>query len=488
MSRIVQISSSEDESTEQLANLILVDVALTQKIIRLANSVTFRSSSNQIVTSVTRAIQLLGLDTIKACALAMILVDGMPGKHAKCVRQELMLALSASLIGRQMAKRSFFPNAEEVAIAALFRNMGRLLLAAFDHKLYRETINLINQGTHTHAKASIQTLGCSFDTLTEIAMRQWLIPDSIINAMKLIPTSALKPPRNRQEWMQQVTEFSVSSAQLIFDHGESTECSLDVSILDRFGVALNMDKTQLDALIVQAAEETRVLSNQASLQSLVLAKESDMEDQDSPSVSDSPDDLLNGLIFKPSDAEDLSLNTQRHASGKPYNALDQLLAGVLNVTKMTATRQYKSNELMLLVLETLHKSLGFSFAAICLRDTKTHKYRARQSLGRDNHSLQRHFIFPDTPASDLFSLAIKRNIDLFISNAIDTKIQSMLPGWYLELFPDTKSFIILPMTMKGKSIGFFYLDRQQEAPEGISTDEMKIIKTLKKQILSSLNV
>ena len=40
MSRIVQISSSEDESTEQLANLILVDVALTQKIMRLANSVT----------------------------------------------------------------------------------------------------------------------------------------------------------------------------------------------------------------------------------------------------------------------------------------------------------------------------------------------------------------------------------------------------------------------------------------------------------------
>lgn len=182
--------------------------------------------------------------------------------------------------------------------------------------------------------------------------------------------------------MQQVTEFSESSAQLIFDHGESTENSLDKSILNRFGTALNLDKIQLDALIAQAAEETRVLSNQASLQSLVLVKEGNMEDQDFlPSADDFPDDLLDGLIFKPSDAEDLSITTQRHASGKPYNALDQLLTGILNVTKMTATRQYKINELMLFVLETLHKSLGFSFAAICLRDTKTHKYRAHQSLG-----------------------------------------------------------------------------------------------------------
>ena len=486
MSRIVQLSSSEDESTEQLANLILVDVALTQKIIRLANSVTFRGSTNQIVTSITRAIQLLDLDTIKACALAMILVDGMPGKHVQCVRQELMLALTAGLIGRQLAKRSFFPNAEEVAIAALFRNMGRLLLAAFDHKLYRETMELANQGTHTQAQASIQVLGCSFDTLTEIAMRQWLIPDSIINAMKLMPARALKPPRNRQEWMQQVAEFSESSAQLIFDYDKSADNSLDKLILNRFCIALNLDKTQLDTLITQAAEEARVLGNQAHLQSLVLVK-NNTEDSDLQSTDSSPDDLLNGLIFKPSDADDLPTATLRHASGKPYNALDQLLTGILDVTKMTTTKRYKIDELMLLALEILYKSLGFSFAAICLRDIKTNKYRARQSLGRNSHSLQRHFIFSDISTSDLFSLAIKRNIDLSISNSTDTKIQSMLPSWYLELFPDTKSFIILPLIIKGKSIGFFYLDHQQEAPEGISTDEMKIIKTLKKQVLSALN-
>ena len=49
---IVQLSSSDDQSTDQLANLILADVALTQKILRLANTVTFRGTSNQVVTSI----------------------------------------------------------------------------------------------------------------------------------------------------------------------------------------------------------------------------------------------------------------------------------------------------------------------------------------------------------------------------------------------------------------------------------------------------
>ena len=112
--------------TDQLANLILADVALTQKILRLANTVTFRGTSNQVVTSISRAVQLLGLDTVKGCALAMILVDRMPGKHSRFVRKELMYALTASLISHKLAKQSCFPNAEEVAIAALFKNMGRL--------------------------------------------------------------------------------------------------------------------------------------------------------------------------------------------------------------------------------------------------------------------------------------------------------------------------------------------------------------------------
>lgn len=471
---IVQISSSVDESTQELANLILSDVSLTQKILRLSNSATFRASSSQVVTNISKAVQLLGLDTVKACTLAMILVSGMPQSHAESVRVELALSLSASLIGRKLAKRSAFPNAEEVAIAALFKNMGRLLVAAFDDALYRETMALVKGGTHTHVQASWETIGCSFDELTEIAMKEWLIPDSIIKAMKLMPSKKLTAPKNRQEWMQQVTEFSDAAASLVLQEDQPTDDSLTETLLDRFSTALNIGESQLASIISDVAEETRELSNNAQLE-LPQNKKSGSED-----------DLLDGLLLGTDDTSSPSI-AQPHPSGKPRNSIDQLLIGVQSLTEMIASKECKINDLMLQVLETLYQSMGFHFATICLKDIKTNQYKARYSLGTNNLAIQQNFIFPDTSSDNLFSLAIQKNIDLSISDSTDPKMRSRLPRWHRQLMPKTKSFIILPLVIKDKPIGLFYADRQQKAPEGISPDEMKLIKTLKGFILTTLD-
>ncbi len=62
-----------------------------------------------------------------------------------------------------------------------------------------------------------------------------------------------------------------------------------------------------------------------------------------------------------------------------------------------------------------------------------------------------------------------------------------LPRGYKDLMPDTESFIILILIINSKLIGLFYYDRQHKAPEGISPYEMKLIKTLKGFILTTLS-
>ncbi|MBL8496579.1 HDOD domain-containing protein [Nitrosomonas sp. JL21] len=471
ISNIVQLSSAEEDSADQLTSMILADVALTQKIIRLANSVTFRGASNQVVTNISRAIQLLGLDTIKSCALAMILVDGMPGKQTQYVKKELKFALTASLAARQMAKRSAFPNAEEVAIAALFKNMGRLLVAAFDHTLYKETMDLVKQRTHTQTQASLKVIGCSFDDLTEFALQTWHIPEFIISAMKLITAKRLTPPKNRQEWMRQVTEFSEISAQLICHSEESSESELNELILQRFGSSLNIDEAKFAELIAQITEEASAVSNQINLQLSAASSSTTSAESDS--------------INRHGTTEESSASTPHHASGKPHDAADQLNSGVNTITTMTASKQYKINELILLVLKTLHSSLGFSFGTFCLKDAANSQYRARFSLGDYSEEHQRQFIFSES-SPDIFSLSIKKNVDLSIADSRDDKVQHMLPSWHRTLFTHTRSFIILPLVVNDKPIGIYYLDRAQPAPEGISSEEMKIIKTLKNKVLTAL--
>jgi hypothetical protein len=100
IARVVQMADSDDQGTQSLAYHVLSDVALTQKILRLANTPQYRQASGAPVTTISHAISLLGFDNVKTTALAMLLVDTLANsKHAQSVRVELEAALCASLVG-----------------------------------------------------------------------------------------------------------------------------------------------------------------------------------------------------------------------------------------------------------------------------------------------------------------------------------------------------------------------------------------------------
>ena len=146
VAQVVQMASSDDQGTHQLAYYVLSDPALTQRILRLSNTAQYRTASGTNVTTISRAISLLGFDNVKTTALAMLLVDALSNSaHEQSVRVELQLSLCASLVGREMARHSHYQGAEEGAIGALFKNLGPLLVASHEHERYRE-INALTSG------------------------------------------------------------------------------------------------------------------------------------------------------------------------------------------------------------------------------------------------------------------------------------------------------------------------------------------------------
>lgn len=480
IAQVVQLASSDDQSLMQLTNFILSDPSLTLKLLRLANSIAYRATA-RTVTSVSGAIQLLGMDTVKACALALLLVDKMPRKHASAVRTELMISLSASLIGRNLAKRSLFPNAEEVAVAALFKNMGRFILAVHDDELYRATMKLTMRKDYTESRASLEILGCTFSWLTDYALRAWHIPDPIIQAMKLMPGRILKSPKNRGEWMQQVTEFSNSAALMTFKDTTSHSNPRAEELLDRFGGALGIDAAKLRNIVNESTEQLRNIS--------AYAREIAQYDDENTDQSPAGRDRKNGLTATADDA-DLWINQTDDCinSCKPANAADLLLAGVQEVTALLASKQYNVNTLLMLVLEIYYRSLGFQFVTVCVRDVRTNQFRARNSVGLNHQNIQKGFIFLDSASSDLFNIAMQRNVDLAISDATEPKIRNALPIWHRRLLPDTKSFMILPLVRQNKPVGLIYADRPVIAHEGITAGEMKLIKALKANVLAACNI
>lgn len=486
VSRLVKLSSSHNGTIQELAQFVLSDVSLTQRILRLSNAANVRSVSAQEVTNISKAIHLLGLNTVKACALAIILVDKMPGKKAQCVRNELAHALTASVIGRELANRIHFKDAEEVAIAALFKNIGRLLVAAYDENIYENIMAPVKAGVQTPSQASKQALGCSFDKLTETALKKWQIPDTIIQAMRLLTPSSLTLPKTRQEWMRQAVIFSETVAPLLLaadaqDNKEKT----NEALVARFGKSLHLDKTSLDRLFINAKKHTQALMKNTNLQYQI--------DTEGKNTADSKASKYISMkladpakqIAKYDDKGGLPVS-KTHPSGKPYNTIELLIAGNKNTARLIASNNFNNKDLITLFIRTIHDGLGFRFATVCLRNAQTQQFQAYSAMGENHVARQKAFFFPVTASHDLFHLVMKKKVDLFISNASDEKIHDLIPTWHHTLLPDARSFIVLPLVKQNIPIGLLYADRKLVAPEGISPDEKTLIKRLKEQVITAL--
>ncbi len=474
IARVVDMASSDDQGTHDLAYYVVSDPALTQRILRLSNTIQYRTTSGAPVTTISRAISLLGFDNVKTTALAMLLVDALDSsEHADSVRVELEAALCASLVGREMARHSFYQGAEQAAICALFKNLGPLLVASHAWERYREIAALVAGGKHTQGQASQMILGCSYDALSQAVLQEWKLPDMIVRAQNGLAPGSVRVAANRGEWMRQVASFSEDVARLLAKTHEPVGSPEAKALLGRYGEALDLDSARMDALLSAVQEGMRGLLESMNMQPAPRSE-----------PKEAASSLPNVLMLATLDAGEEE-QEGLHASGKPKNARELLLAGVQDVTQLRATGG-KVNDVVLAVLETIYTALGFRFATVCLRDPKNAQFRARLALGEEGARLQAGFAFPMASSRDLFHLAMENDADLMISDASSTKIRDLLPEWHRRLLPDAKSFIVLPLVVGKVQLGLFYADRTVEAIEGVPPDETALIKALKGQVLAAL--
>ncbi|UUZ56690.1 HDOD domain-containing protein [Massilia sp. H-1] len=475
VAQVVQMASSDDQGTHDLAYYVLSDAALTQRILRLSNTAQYRTASGTNVTTISRAISLLGFDNVKTSALAMLLVDALSSSaHAQSVRVELQAALCASLVGRELARHSFYQGAEEASIGALFKNLGPLLVASHEHERYREINALIASGKHTVGQASQMILGCSYDTLSEAVMREWEIPDVIVRSLAPLPSGTLKASASRAEWMRQVASFSIDVARLLARSTDPKSSNEARELQLRYGAALNLDSEAMAALFDTVNGEMTTLLQSMNMEPAGPGRRTGGDGR----AAQCPAAGHHGR--RGSD--------RRAPSERQAVQCARLAAGRRAGRDADARRLSKSrvNDVILAVLEILYRSMGFRFATVCLKDPRSGQYRARLAFGDDHAATQAGFVFPVEAARDLFHLAMENDADLMIADATQPKIRDLLLRPGTGPCCRTRSFIVLPLIVGKVQLGLFYADRTERAPEGVPPDETALIKALKGQVLVAL--
>ena len=103
VARIQRMTQSENESLTTLSNEILKDVALTNKLLRLVNTVQFSHAGGGHISTVSRAVALVGFGGIRNLALSLVLLERMENKqHAQRLKEEFLRSLMAGSLAREL--------------------------------------------------------------------------------------------------------------------------------------------------------------------------------------------------------------------------------------------------------------------------------------------------------------------------------------------------------------------------------------------------
>ena len=113
-------------SAEKLANVILRDYAPTNKILKIVNSAFYARAGGE-VTSISRAIVVLGFDRVRATANSLAYFSKLQGSTSALLRDSMIMSFLSGLIARHLAQRARLRDAEEAFICGLFQNLGEHL-------------------------------------------------------------------------------------------------------------------------------------------------------------------------------------------------------------------------------------------------------------------------------------------------------------------------------------------------------------------------
>ena len=102
--RIQRVANSDNESLASLSNEILKDVALTNKLLRLVNTASYRHAGGGSISTVSRAAALVGFAGIRNMALSLVLLEHMHDKaHAGKLKEEFLRSLMAGSIANELS-------------------------------------------------------------------------------------------------------------------------------------------------------------------------------------------------------------------------------------------------------------------------------------------------------------------------------------------------------------------------------------------------
>lgn len=491
VARIQRVANSEDDSISDLTHEILKDVALTNKLLRLVNSVHYaQASRGGAISTVSRAVSLVGFNAVRNMALSLVLLDHMQDRaHAGQMREEFLRAMMAGSVAAELCASS--AAAEEAFIGAMFQNLGRMLSEFYFPEEAGQVRGLVasDRSEDAEALASLQVLGLSFEDLGVGVARVWGLPDSLQRCMrKPLGSPMQRAPEQGVERLRRVAMAANEVAStLLFSDARSLDENL-AQIGMRYSRPLAFSVEAIAQATLRARHKLVALAQALELRvepgtpaARLLQLPSPASTDGNQGLEGAADDALRAHELRGGAPEPLPvvLAPQMGSAVSAAQVNEVLAAGVQDITN-AMVESFQLNDVLRMILETMFRALGFRRMVFCLRDARTDTLTGRFGLGEDSDRAVRAMKVPLKVPGDLFAAVCLRGADTLINDAAEPRIQARLPDWY-RVGVNAPSFLLLPLQIKGQPFALIYAD--QSSAGGIVVDDkaLGLLRTLRNQ-------
>lgn len=486
VSAINKIANSETESIDKLSNTILKDFALTNKLLRLVNSAYFRPAGGGSISTVSRAVIVLGFEAVRNIAITVLLFEHLQNKgNANQLKEDFLRANLAGVLAKDIGATAHMRDLEQSFICALFHSLGRLLSQFYFPEESDEIRRVMAQKNCSEENASLQVLGISLEDMGMAVARQWGFPPLIVSSMRKLPAGPVKKPAQQEDRLRVLSGFSNELCDSI---AQSTPEIRDRELkkaMARFAEAIELNQKDVFQTVQRAVEEVadfaRVIHlnlQQTSFgkQMRLFAKKGTVE---AGGANDT--DFADGTVLGESDpigAVDSEVGLQ------VLDAQAILTAGIQDISN-TLIDGFQLNDVLRIILETMYRAMGFKRIVLCIRDVKAGTMQGRFGFGPDANELARAFRFPLSFTPDIFHAATSKGVDLLISDINDPKIAGRIPDWYRKAVP-AHSFVLFPLNIKGNPVALIYADRDEPGGISIPEKELQLLRTLRNQAVLAI--
>jgi len=499
ISAINRLASSEKESLNAISNTILKDFALTNKILRLVNSAYYRQAGGGSISTVSRAIVVLGFNAIRSIAISLLLFEHLQNKqHAQVLKEEFLRTNLSAVLAKGLAAKYMARDAEEAFICSLFHNLGRLLTQYYFPEEAETIGRLVAHGSTSEESAAARVLGMTYQELGIGVARNWGFPDLIVHSMRRLPSGDVRAPDSREARLRTVAEFSNDLCDVIGKHAAAEQRRELERLNRRFREAIPLSEKDVQSIVEQAREEItefckivhlnpkqttigRQLLQAAPAEAATVARASDNAPVPGTLV-DAP--TLPGGALAGEDETMTGEDPAERSTMPTFDTQAVLAAGIQDISN-SLVEDFSLNDVLRIILETMYRALGFRRVILCVRDLRTQSMNARFGFGEGVEESVKRFRFAVGHGNDIFNVVLAKGVDILISDAAEAHIAARIPDWYRKVIT-AQTFIVLPLMIKNAPVAMIYADKDRAGEIVISDKELSLLRTLRNQAVLAI--